>query len=187
MGLDNEVASGLTACIYLRRSGNSLLGWGNLHLSSLIRMKIFVFEYLSGKTTRHPQIADFGLARHLPQGSLAESMLGSPLYMAPEVLSNMACACSVWGWGEGRGGRLIYRSNLNKIFGEHGRNVFPFPNRLRRKYGTPPCCNLIGLWVTLPVTFCYMVILDSYLTAFFVGRRDGWGFYLPSVTLRVCM
>ena len=37
------------------------------------------------------QIADFGLARHLPQGSLAESMLGSPLYMAPEVLGNRAC------------------------------------------------------------------------------------------------
>lgn len=37
------------------------------------------------------QIADFGLARHLPQGSLADSMLGSPLYMAPEVLSNRAC------------------------------------------------------------------------------------------------
>lgn len=58
-------------------------------------MKFIVFEYLSGQTTRRPQIADFGLARHLPQGSLAESMLGSPLYMAPEVLSNMACACSV--------------------------------------------------------------------------------------------
>ncbi|CAN0407896.1 unnamed protein product, partial [Discosporangium mesarthrocarpum] len=38
-------------------------------------------------------IADFGLARHLPKGSLADSVLGSPLYMAPEILNNGSCEC----------------------------------------------------------------------------------------------
>lgn len=32
------------------------------------------------------KIADFGFARHLPQASLAETLCGSPLYMAPEIL-----------------------------------------------------------------------------------------------------
>eukprot|EP00904_Undaria_pinnatifida_P007616 jgi/Undpi1/3985/HiC_scaffold_16.g07353.m1 len=66
------------------------------------------------------KIADFGLARHLPQGSLAESMLGSPLYMAPEVLGNRACAgvCESrtwWRTGEGglakEGGRKEHRED----------------------------------------------------------------------------
>lgn len=32
------------------------------------------------------KIADFGFARHLPNQSLAETLCGSPLYMAPEIL-----------------------------------------------------------------------------------------------------
>lgn len=32
------------------------------------------------------KIADFGFARHLPSTSLAETLCGSPLYMAPEIL-----------------------------------------------------------------------------------------------------
>ena len=34
--------------------------------------------------------ADFGFARHLARESLAETMCGSPLYMAPEVLKGQA-------------------------------------------------------------------------------------------------
>ena len=34
------------------------------------------------------KIADFGFARHLQSASLAETLCGSPLYMAPEVLSH---------------------------------------------------------------------------------------------------
>ncbi|KAF2857408.1 Pkinase-domain-containing protein [Piedraia hortae CBS 480.64] len=33
------------------------------------------------------KIADFGFARHLPSTSLAETLCGTPLYMAPEILS----------------------------------------------------------------------------------------------------
>ena len=32
------------------------------------------------------KLADFGFARHLPKTSLAETLCGSPLYMAPEIL-----------------------------------------------------------------------------------------------------
>lgn len=32
------------------------------------------------------KIADFGFARHLPQTTMAETLCGSPLYMAPEIL-----------------------------------------------------------------------------------------------------
>jgi len=32
------------------------------------------------------KIADFGFARHLTEVDLAETMCGSPLYMAPEIL-----------------------------------------------------------------------------------------------------
>ena len=34
------------------------------------------------------KIADFGFARHLQNASLAETLCGSPLYMAPEILSH---------------------------------------------------------------------------------------------------
>lgn len=34
------------------------------------------------------KIADFGFARHLESASLAETLCGSPLYMAPEILQH---------------------------------------------------------------------------------------------------
>ena len=36
----------------------------------------------------HLKIADFGFARHLKSTSLAETLCGSPLYMAPEILQH---------------------------------------------------------------------------------------------------
>jgi len=36
----------------------------------------------------HLKIADFGFARHLKKTSLAETLCGSPLYMAPEILQH---------------------------------------------------------------------------------------------------
>ena len=33
------------------------------------------------------KVADFGFARFLPQAMMAETLCGSPLYMAPEILS----------------------------------------------------------------------------------------------------
>jgi len=37
------------------------------------------------------KIADFGFARHLQSTSLAETLCGSPLYMAPEILQHHRC------------------------------------------------------------------------------------------------
>lgn len=37
------------------------------------------------------KIADFGFARHLQTTSLAETLCGSPLYMAPEILQHHRC------------------------------------------------------------------------------------------------
>ena len=37
------------------------------------------------------KIADFGFARHLQSTSLAETLCGSPLYMAPEILQHQRC------------------------------------------------------------------------------------------------
>jgi len=36
----------------------------------------------------HLKIADFGFARHLQSSSLADTLCGSPLYMAPEILQH---------------------------------------------------------------------------------------------------
>jgi len=36
----------------------------------------------------HLKIADFGFARHLKKTSLADTLCGSPLYMAPEILQH---------------------------------------------------------------------------------------------------
>ena len=41
------------------------------------------------------KIADFGLARHLPGVDLAETMCGTPSYMAPEILVSFIHSMSV--------------------------------------------------------------------------------------------
>jgi serine/threonine protein kinase len=42
----------------------------------------------------HLKIADFGFARHLHTTSLAETLCGSPLYMAPEILQHQRYVAS---------------------------------------------------------------------------------------------
>ena len=46
-------------------------------------------EYARGHPLGVPvlKVADFGFARFLPQAMMAETLCGSPLYMAPEILS----------------------------------------------------------------------------------------------------
>jgi len=44
------------------------------------------------------KIADFGFARHLQTASLAETLCGSPLYMAPEILQHNRYACFLEMW-----------------------------------------------------------------------------------------
>jgi serine/threonine protein kinase len=47
------------------------------------------------------KLADFGFARHLPAQDMAVTFCGSPLYMAPEVLSGAAYDVMVDMWGAG--------------------------------------------------------------------------------------
>lgn len=44
------------------------------------------------------KIADFGFARHLQNTSLAETLCGSPLYMAPEILQHHRYVCLKFVW-----------------------------------------------------------------------------------------
>ncbi|CAM9985520.1 unnamed protein product, partial [Ectocarpus fasciculatus] len=95
------------------------------------------------------KIADFGLARHLPQGSLAESMLGSPLYMALEVLSNRAYDAKVDLWSAGV---VLYElmtakhpfggTNQVELISNIQRNCPSLPPGLTL---SPPCVELLGM------------------------------------------
>lgn len=60
-------------------------GWGKLPHVGCENYKTVVAQYLC-KNLPRLKIADFGFARVLPQQSLASTLCGSPLYMAPEIL-----------------------------------------------------------------------------------------------------
>src|SRR5947199_330066 len=67
-----------------------------LHTFSLFHVQNLLLVPPSEHVSRQPfiglpnlpilKIADFGFARSLPSHSLAETLCGSPLYMAPEIL-----------------------------------------------------------------------------------------------------
>jgi len=62
-----------------------------LHPSSSTTPIQIPYPYLNSPTRTHPplpilKLADFGFARLLPSQSLASTLCGSPLYMAPEIL-----------------------------------------------------------------------------------------------------
>lgn len=85
------------------------------------------------------KIADFGFARHLPTASLAETLCGSPLYMAPEILSfqKYDAIVDIWSVGtvtyEMLVGKPPWRANnhvelLRNIDAAH--DVVPYPRSL---------------------------------------------------------
>lgn len=82
------------------------------------------------------KIADFGFARHLPAASLAETLCGSPLYMAPEILNYQKYDAKADLWSVGTiayemvVGRPPFRANnhielLKKI--KQAQDVIRFP------------------------------------------------------------
>ena len=84
------------------------------------------------------KIADFGFARHLPSTSMAETLCGSPLYMAPEILryEKYDARADLWSTGtvlhEMVVGKPPFRAQnhvdlLRKI--EKANDVIPFDNR----------------------------------------------------------
>ncbi|SCV69825.1 BQ2448_1219 [Microbotryum intermedium] len=96
------------------------------------------------------KVADFGFARWLPQQSLAETLCGSPLYMAPEILryEKYNAKADLWSVGavlfEMCVGRPPFRAQnhvdlLRKI--ERGEDKIKFPDEQRVEEGsnkTPP-------------------------------------------------
>ncbi|KAI1813880.1 Serine/threonine-protein kinase ATG1 [Poronia punctata] len=86
------------------------------------------------------KLADFGFARVLPSTSLAETLCGSPLYMAPEILRYEPYAPNADLWSVGTVGYEMivgkppFRANnhvelLQKI--ENGNDVIKFPKETR--------------------------------------------------------
>ncbi|KAF2149840.1 kinase-like protein [Myriangium duriaei CBS 260.36] len=85
------------------------------------------------------KVADFGFARHLPQTMMAETLCGSPLYMAPEILSyhKYDAKADLWSVGtvtyEMMVGKPPFRAAnhielLKKI--EDAKDRIPFPSGL---------------------------------------------------------
>ncbi|CAM9262972.1 unnamed protein product, partial [Ectocarpus sp. 6 AP-2014] len=105
---------------------------------------------LSSRSSRASlKIADFGLARHLPQGSLAESMLGSPLYMALEVLSNRAYDAKADLWSAG----VVLYELMTAKHPFAGTNQMELINNIQRNRPrlppgvtlSPACVELLGM------------------------------------------
>ncbi|SGY13789.1 BQ5605_C010g05977 [Microbotryum silenes-dioicae] len=91
------------------------------------------------------KVADFGFARWLPQQSLAETLCGSPLYMAPEILryEKYDAKADLWSVGavlyEMCVGRPPFRAQnhvdlLRKI--ERGEDKIKFPDEQRVEEGS---------------------------------------------------
>ncbi|KAI1331199.1 Serine/threonine-protein kinase ATG1 [Xylariaceae sp. FL0255] len=105
------------------------------------------------------KLADFGFARVLPSTSLAETLCGSPLYMAPEILryERYDAKADLWSVGtvayEMVSGKPPFRASnhvelLRKI--ESGEDVIKFP---RESQATPDMKSLIrSLLKRNPVT-----------------------------------
>ncbi|KAK4054701.1 Serine/threonine-protein kinase [Microbotryomycetes sp. JL221] len=91
------------------------------------------------------KVADFGFARWLPQQSLAETLCGSPLYMAPEILryEKYDAKADLWSVGavlfEMSVGRAPFRAQnhvdlLRKI--ERGEDKIKFPDEKKLEEGS---------------------------------------------------
>jgi len=99
------------------------------------------------------KVADFGFARILPAAAMAETLCGSPLYMAPEILryEKYDAKADLWSVGavlfEMVAGRPPFRANnhvelLRKI--EKGEDRIKFPDETPPKEGEAPAVPVSG-------------------------------------------
>lgn len=99
------------------------------------------------------KVADFGFARILPAAAMAETLCGSPLYMAPEILryEKYDAKADLWSVGavlfEMVAGRPPFRANnhvelLRKI--EKGEDRIKFPDETPPKEGEAPPVPVSG-------------------------------------------
>lgn len=118
--------------------------------------------------------ADFGFARHLATTSLAETLCGSPLYMAPEILKFQKYDAKADLWSVGT---ILYEmvvgkppyggSNHVQLLANIERNDLRFPPTVEL---SQPCKNLLlGLLQRKPAT---RMGFDDFFHHPFVGLRE---------------
>lgn len=122
-------------------------------------------------------LADFGFARHLATTSLAETLCGSPLYMAPEILKFQKYDAKADLWSVGT---ILYEmvvgkppyggSNHVQLLANIERNDLRFPAHVDV---SGPCKNLLlGLLQRKPVN---RMGFDDFFNHPFVGLRGTRG------------
>ncbi|TYZ67496.1 hypothetical protein PybrP1_010618, partial [[Pythium] brassicae (nom. inval.)] len=120
------------------------------------------------------KIADFGFARHLATTSLAETLCGSPLYMAPEILKFQKYDAKADLWSVGT---IVYEmvvgkppyggSNHVQLLANIERNDLRFPATVEL---SGACKNLLlGLLQRKPAT---RMGFDDFFHHPFVGLRE---------------
>lgn len=75
------------------------------------------------------KIADFGFARFLHQNDLAETICGSPIYMAPEIQFNAAYTAEVDMWSVGV---IIYEMTVGRTPFSNCKTSYELTNELRK-------------------------------------------------------
>ncbi|CAE6446750.1 unnamed protein product [Rhizoctonia solani] len=121
------------------------------------------------------KVADFGFARILPNASMAETLCGSPLYMAPEILryEKYDAKADLWSVGavvyEAAVGRPPFRAQnhielLKKI--DHARSRVHFPDE------DPKNADAINRGDLVPVSAAVKVLIRSLLKRKSVERKS---------------
>ncbi|CAE6467887.1 unnamed protein product [Rhizoctonia solani] len=121
------------------------------------------------------KVADFGFARILPNASMAETLCGSPLYMAPEILryEKYDAKADLWSVGavvyEAAVGRPPFRAQnhielLKKI--DHARSRVHFPDE------DPKNADAIARGDLVPVSAAVKSLIRSLLKRKSVERKS---------------
>ncbi|KAH7337686.1 kinase-like domain-containing protein [Rhizoctonia solani] len=129
------------------------------------------------------KVADFGFARILPNASMAETLCGSPLYMAPEILryEKYDAKADLWSVGavvyEAAVGRPPFRAQnhielLKKI--DHARSRVHFPDE------DPKNADAIARGDLIPVSAAVKSLIRSLLKRKSVERKSFDDFFAAS-------
>ncbi|ELU36608.1 serine/threonine kinase [Rhizoctonia solani AG-1 IA] len=127
------------------------------------------------------KVADFGFARILPNASMAETLCGSPLYMAPEILryEKYDAKADLWSVGavvyEAAVGRPPFRAQnhielLKKI--DHARSRVHFPDE------DPKNADAIARGDLVPVSPAVKLLIRSLLKRKSVERKSFEDFFV---------
>jgi len=129
-----------------------LKGLQYLHSNRIIHRDIKCQNILMTSSAQ-PKLADFGIARHLDADERACTVIGTPVFMPPEILKGLAYDCSADIWAIGitmlqLGGEMPYKEvapvcAIYKIITE------PPPN-FKDGSHTPVCCQFVSACLVDP-------------------------------------